>query len=449
MTTAPSAAPATITAPVADRALHPRLGWGWAAAFVIALALVLVLIYAIVELFLFGVGLWGTNIPFVWGFDLINYAWWISIANASSLIAVILALRRHGLRTAINRFAEAAALFSVICAGLFPIIHLGRPELFYWVVPYPPTFEVWPQFRSPLIWDFWSITTHIIVTTLFWYVGLIPDLAHLRDRAPAGKAKVVYGLLALGWRGSERQWYNHQLAYRILAALIVPLILVMQSVVAFEFAVTLVPDWHQMRFPFHFVVSALSSGLATVLLIAIALRRALRLEMFITDQNIDMMAKLLLAASVVLAYSYLDDAFTALLGDPYGRASFAARLSGQFAPFYWGAVLFAVLLPQILWLERVRVHSALLVGIAIGVNVGIWLDRFSVVIIGLYRDYLPSAWGHYQPTLAEWMLLIGTIGLFATMLLLFVRFVPVIVMFETKEEHQKQAGFEPPRERAP
>lgn len=447
--TAPSATPATVMAPVADGVLHPRLGWGWGAAFVGTLALMLVLIYAIVQLFLFGVGVWGTNIPFVWGFDLINYAWWISIANASSLIAVILALRRHGLRTTVNRFAEAAALFSVICAGLFPIIHLGRPELFYWVVPYPPTFEVWPQFRSPLIWDFWSITAHLVVTTLFWYVGLIPDLANLRDRAPAGPAKMAYGLLALGWRGSDRQWYNHQLAYRILAALIVPLILVMQSVVAFEFAVTLVPDWHQMRFPFHFVVSALSSGLATVLLIALVLRRALRLEMFITDQNIDMMAKLLLAVSVVLAYSYLDDAFTAVLGDPYSRVSFAARLSGQFAPFYWGALLLAVILPQLLWFERVRFRLVALVVIAIGVNVGIWLDRFSVVIIGLYRDYLPSAWGYYLPTLAEWMLLIGTVGLFAVAMLLFVRFVPVIVMFETKEERQTRGGLGQQREAVP
>jgi Ni/Fe-hydrogenase subunit HybB-like protein len=447
--TSSTANPAALTAPIAEHVLHPRLGWGWAAAFVLSLTLVVVLIYALVELFLFGVGLWGTNIPFVWGFDLINYAWWISIANASSLIAVILALRRHGLRTAVNRFAEAGALFAVICAGIFPIIHLGRPEYFYWVVPYPPTFEVWPQFRSPLIWDFWSITTHMIVTTLFWYVGLIPDLANIRDRARAGKAKLAFGLLALGWRGSERQWHNHQLAYRILAALIVPLILVMQSVVAFEFAVTLVPDWHQMRFPFHFVVSALSSGFATVLLVALLLRRALRLEAFLTDHSIDMIAKLLLAASVVLAYSYLDEVFSTLLGDPYARASFAARVTGQFAPIYWGAVLFAVILPQALWFARVRVSFAALMAIALSVNVGIWLDRFSVVVIGLYRDYLPSAWGHYQPTAAEWMLLIGTVGLFAAFMLLFVRFVPVIVMFETKEEQQKRIHIAHQKEAAP
>ncbi len=437
-----SGAPASLTAPVADRVLHPRLGWGWSAAFVGALILLAVLIYALVELFVFGIGVWGTNVPFVWGFDLINYAWWISIANASSLIAVILALRRHRLRTAVNRFAEAAALFSVICAGIFPIIHLGRPELFYWVFPYPPTFEVWPQFRSPLIWDFWSITSHIIVTTLFWYVGLIPDLANLRDRAVGGKSKLVFGVLALGWRGSDRQWYHHQLAYRILAALIVPLILVMQSVVAFEFAVTLVPDWHQMRFPFHFVVSALSSGLATVLLIALVLRRSLRLESFITSENIDMMAKLLLAVSVVLAYSYLDEAFSAWLGDPFARSSFLARVGGQFAPIYWGALLCSVAVPQALWAKRIRVSFAALIVIAIAVNVGIWLDRFSIVIIGLYRDYLPSAWGHYQPTLAEWMLLIGTVGLFAVLMLLFVRFLPVIVMFEIKEEHQRHVRRE-------
>ena len=422
----------TRTAPIAEVPLGPRLGWRWLATLGLAGGLLVFLIWGSIELFLVGVGVWGVNIPFVWGFDLINYTWWISIANAASLIAVILALRRHSLRTAVNRFAEAAALFAVICAGLFPILHLGRPWLFYWVFPYPATYEVWPQFRSPLIWDFWSITAHVIVSSLFWYVGLIPDLATLRDRANQGRAKLAYGIVALGWRGSAWQWHHHQIAYRCLAALLVPLILVMQSVVAFEFAVTLVPDWHQTRYPMHFVVSALVSGLATVLLIALVLRRSLRIERFITEWDISVMAKLLLASSLVLAYSYADEGFLALLGDPYGRDSWLGRVAGEFAGIYWGALLCGVALPQLLWLRRVRRGFWALLAICLGVNVGVWLDRFSIVVVGLYRDYLPSAWGLYRPTASEWMLLIGTVGLFCALLLLFVRFVPVVTMFETK-----------------
>jgi molybdopterin-containing oxidoreductase family membrane subunit len=427
-----------IATPIAEIPLSPRLGWRWLAALVLSGGLLLVLFWGTGELFLLGVGVWGVNIPYVWGFDLINYAWWISIANAASLIAVILVLRRHSLRTAVNRFAEGAALFAVICAGLFPILHLGRPELFYWVFPYPATFQVWPQFRSPLIWDFWSITTHMIVTTVFWYVGMIPDLATLRDRATARRAQLAYGLLSLGWRGSAWQWHNHQIAYRFLAALIVPLILIMQSVVAWEFSVTLVPDWHQTRFPMHFVVTALVSGLATVLALALVLRRSLRIEAFITAWDISVMAKLLLASSLVLAYSYADEAFLALLGDPYARASYLGRATGEFAAIYWGAILCAVGAAQLLWLRTVREGFWAPLAIAIVVNVGIWLDRFAIVVAGLYRDYLPSIWRTYAPTMAEWMLLIGTIGLFCVLLLLFVRFLPVITMFETRHAEREE-----------
>jgi Ni/Fe-hydrogenase subunit HybB-like protein len=435
-----TAAVETPTAPVAEAALGQPLGWLWWVLFAVASVLVVLLLYSVAELVVVGVGVWGTNIPFVWGFDLINYVWWISIANAASLIAVTLALRRHSLRTAVNRFAEGAALFAVICAGLFPIIHLGRPWYFYWVFPYPATFEVWPQFRSPLIWDLWCISTHVIVSALFWYVGLIPDLATLRDRARRRASKLAYGVFALGWRGSAWQWHQHQIAYRLLATLVLPLILFMQSVVSFEFAVTLVPDWHQMRFPVHFVVSGLVSGLATVLLIALLLRRGLRLEAFITDGDLSVMAKLLLAGSLVIAYSYADEAFMAWLGDPYGRASFVARVAGDYAPIYWGALLCTVGLAQALWFRRVRANFWALAVIAIGVNVGVWLDRFSIVVIGLYRDYLPSSWGDYTPTLPEWALLLGTIGLFALLLLLFVRFLPVVTMFETKHaEHEEKA----------
>ena len=425
------------TAPIADLALRP-LGWRWLLALGLTAALTLLLGYLTVELFVVGVGVWGTNIPYVWGFDLINYTWWISIANAASLIAVILVLRRHSLRTAVNRFAEGAALFAVICAGLFPVLHLGRPWLFYWVFPYPATYEVWPQFRSPLIWDFWSIMSHIVITALFWYVGLIPDLATLRDRARGWTARRVFGLFALGWRGSARQWYYHQLAYRGIAGLIVPLILVMQSVVSFEFAVTVVPDWHQTRLPAHFIVTALVSGLATVLLIALLLRRSLRLEAFITDDDVAVMTKLLLASSLVLAYSYADEAVMAWLGDRYAREGWLGRVAGDFALVYWGALACAVAAPQALWSARVRASFWPLVTVAVLVNVGAWLDRFSIVVGGLARDYLPSAWRDYAPTLDEWTLLLGTVGLFSGLLLLFVRYLPVVTMFETKHAERER-----------
>lgn len=439
MATRPAPHPAeTSTAPIAAIPLRPRPGWRWLAAFGLMAGLVLLLILASAQLIAVGVGVWGVNVPFVWGFDLINYTWWISIANAASLIAVILVLRRHSLRTAVNRFAEAAALFAVICAGLFPILHLGKPWLFYWVFPYPATFEVWPQFRSALIWDFWSITSHIIVTAMFWYIGLIPDLATLRDRAQRRAAKMIYGFFALGWRGSAWQWHHHQTAYRFLAAALVPLVLLMQSVVSFEFAVTLVPDWHQTRLPMHFVVTALVSGLATVLAIALLLRRSLRIEAFIDDQDIGLIAKLLLASCLVLAYSYADEAFLAWLGDPYARDGWLGRVAGDFALIYWGALLAAVAVPQLLWFARVRASFWALLAIAITVNVGIWLDRFAIVVGGLNRDYLPSIWRDYAPTLPEWALLLGTVGLFCALLLLFVRFLPVITMFEAKHAEREE-----------
>ncbi|HZC14786.1 MAG TPA: NrfD/PsrC family molybdoenzyme membrane anchor subunit, partial [Thermoleophilaceae bacterium] len=271
-----------------------------------------------------------------------------------------------------------------------------------------------------------------------WYVGLLPDLATLRDRARGRRRKLAYGFLALGWRGSAWQWHHHQIAYRLLAAAVVPLILFMQSVVAFEFAVTLVPDWHQTRYPVHFVVSALVSGLATVLLIALVLRRSLGIERFITDDDVAVMAKLLLASSLVLAYSYADEAFMALLGDRYARAAWLGRVTGEFAGIYWGALLAGVGLAQLLWFRRVRAGFWAPIAIAIGINAGVWLDRFSIVVAGLYRDYLPSAWGDYQPTYPKWLLLLGTAGLFCGLLLLFVRFLPVITMFETRHAEREE-----------
>lgn len=430
-----------ITSPVADVPLSPDFGWRWWIALLVSGALVLLLGYTLLSIVFIGVGVWGVNIPFVWGFDLINYAWWIGIANGASLFAATLVLRRHDLRTAVNRFSEGVALFAVICAGVFPIFHLGRPWLFYWTFPYPATYEVWPQFRSTLTWDFWAISTHVIVTSLLWYVGLIPDLATLRDRARNRTVRRIYGVLALGWRGSVRHWAYHQRAYRLVAILVLPLILIMQSTVAFEFAVTLVPDWHETRQPLHFVATGLAQGLSIVLLVAMLLRWGLRLERYIDDQDVDLLGKLVLASALVTAYLYLDEIAAVFLSDALTREATLNRVTGDYAGLYWAAITYSILVPQLLWFKSARTSTIAGVFVGFSIGVGIWFDRYSIIVGGLQTDYLPSVWRTYSPTLAETGLFLGTVGLFTMFVLLFVRFLPVVSMFETRhDEHEDKAS---------
>jgi Ni/Fe-hydrogenase subunit HybB-like protein len=425
------------TTSIAEAPLAPRFGWLWRIALLMAGALVGLLGLTLGASLYWGVGLWGINIPFVWGFDLINYAWWIGIANGASLFAAILVLRQNSLRTAVNRFAEAVALFGVICAGMFPIVHLGRPWLFYWTFPYPATYEVWPQFRSTLTWDFWAISTHAIVTTLLWYVGLIPDLATMRDRARRPLAQRIYGVLALGWRNSVRHWAHHQVAYRLVAVLVLPLILVMQSTVAFEFASTLIPDWHETRLPLHFVATGLAQGLSMVLLIGMLLRWGLRLGGHIDERDIDLLGWLVLASALASGYLYLDEIMLALLADPMERVAVVNRVRGDYAGFFWAAIVFCVLIPQLLWLKAARRSVVAGVFVGISISAGIWFDRFSIIVGGFQRDYLPSMWRAYAPTLVETGLLFGTVGLFAALVLLFARFLPVVSMFESRhDEHE-------------
>ncbi len=428
----------TYTAPIAEIPLSPDFGWGWTIALIASAALAALLVYTALGITFIGIGLWGTNIPHVWGFDLTNYAWWIGVANGSSLFAAILVLRRHSLRTAINRFAEGLALFSVICAGLFPILHLGRPWLFYWMIPYPAEFLVWPQFRSPLVWDFWAILTHIVVTSLFWYVGLIPDLATMRDRARRARTKRTFAIAALGWRGSGRHWAYHQRAYRLVAATVLPLLLVMQTVVAFEFAATLVPDWHETRQPLHFVVSGVETGLAFVVIAATILRRALRLERYIDDRDIDLLGKLLLSNAIVVGYVYAGELLTTFLADSETRRATINRFTGDYLALYWGAILLAVVIPQALWIKRLRMNPVAGVIIGLSVITGVWLDRLSIVVGGIEVGFLPSMRRSYSPTGEEWLLLIGTAGLFVALMLLFVRFLPVISMFETRHAEREE-----------
>lgn len=428
------------TGPVAAIPLSRRFGWGFTLALAAAGLGTLVLCYAVVALLWIGVGLWGTNVPFVWGFDLINYIWWIGIANAASLFAAVLVIRRHGLRTAVNRFAEAAALAAVVAAALYPILHLGRPWLFYWVFPYPATYQVWPQFRSTLIWDFWGIASHVIVTSLFWYVGLIPDLATLRDRAAAkGRmaAARAYGLFALGWRGSVAHWARHQATYRLVAALVLPLLLAAQTTVAMEFATTLVPDWHQARLPVHVVATGIPSGLGVVLVLATILRVTLDLRRYITDDDMDLLGRLFAASGVACLYLYGAELFVGALETDMTRDAFAARAFGPYAFHYWGAAALTALAPQLLWWRSLRQSALATVPLGLAAAAGVWLDRFSLVVGGLTRDHMPRVGPLYSPSVPEWTLLIGTAGLFALMLLLFARYLPVISMFETRHEESE------------
>lgn len=439
---APHSLPAPVLPPnpVAAIPLRRRFGWGFAGAIALAALGVLLLAYAVVMLLLFGTGLWGTNIPFVWGFDLINYVWWIGIANAASLFAAILVLRRHGLRTAVNRFAEAAALAAIAAAALYPILHLGRPWLFHWVLPYPATWQVWPQFRSTLVWDLWGIMSHVVVTSLFWYTGLIPDLATMRDRAQTQGRRAaarLYGLVALGWRGSVAHWARHQAAYRLVAALVLPMLVSAQTIVALEFATTLVPNWHQGRVPLHVVVTGIPSGLGVVLALAVVLRGTLGLGRFIDEEDMELLARLMAAASLACLWLYADELLSALLEEMATREATFARVTGPYAALWWGGMALTALAPQLLWLTPVRRNAAAAVAIGLGAAAGVWLDRFSLVAGGLLRDHLPRFGPIYAPSGPEWTLLVGTAGLFALAMLLFARLVPVVSMFEIRHEESE------------
>ncbi|WP_270937521.1 NrfD/PsrC family molybdoenzyme membrane anchor subunit [Falsiroseomonas oryzae] len=426
--------------PVAAIPLLRRFGWSFAAALGLAALGVLTLGYAVMALLLVGVGLWGTNIPFVWGFDLINYVWWIGIANAASLFASILVLRRHGLRTAVNRFAEAAALAAILAAVLYPILHLGRPWLFHWVLPYPAVYQVWPQFRSTLVWDLWGIMSHVVVTSLFWYIGLIPDLATMRDRAQARGRMVaarLYGIFALGWRGSVAHWARHQAAYRLVAALVLPMLVSAQTIVALEFATTLVPDWHQARVPLHVVLTGIPSGLGVVLALAVLLRRTLDLDRFIDDADVALLARLMAAASLACLWLYADQLLAAVLEEAETREGTFARVFGPYAALWWGALVLTSVVPQLLWLPWFRNTAPAAILIGLGAAAGVWLDRFSLVAGGLLRDHLPRIGPAYGPTTPEWTLLVGTVGLFALAMLLFARLLPVVSMFEVRHEESE------------
>jgi len=429
---------------IAAAVLRGRWSWRFWSGFGIACAGTLAFLQAITWLCITGVGIWGINIPVAWGFAITNFVWLIGIGHAGTFISAFLLLLRQRWRTSINRFAVAMTLFAAGIAGLFPILHLGRPWFFYWLVPYPNVMELWPQWRSPLVWDFFAIGTYLIVSLVFWYMGLIPDLATLRDRAVTRGKQVVYGLLALGWRGEARHWARYEKSYLLLAGLATPLVISVHSVVSLDFAIANAPGYHSTIFPPYFVAGALFSGFAMVLTLAIPLRRFFGLEDFITAVHFDHAAKLVLTMCVIISYSYAMEAFMAFYGgDEYEIAMLVDRWTGAYAPVYWTMLVINCAVPQVLWWRTVRRHLPTLFAVSILVNVGMWMERFLIVITGPHQDFLPSSWGMFYPTAWDWVFLFGSIAFFAFLFLLFIRFLPAISIAEMRELVRESARGEP------
>jgi Ni/Fe-hydrogenase subunit HybB-like protein len=445
MAAAPILGPGYSIGSVSDKISHIVLSrkppkW-WMLGFAGAFLLVMMLMYAMTYLFLAGVGIWGIDIPVGWGFAIINFVWWIGIGHAGTLISAILLLLRQQWRTSINRFAEAMTLFAVACAGIFPLIHMGRPWLAYWLFPYPDTMKMWPNFRSPLVWDAFAVSTYATVSALFWFIGLLPDLATLRDRAQNRPAKIIYGFLAMGWRGSAVHWYRHETASLLLAGLATPLVLSVHTIVSFDFAYGIVPGWHATIFPPYFVAGAIYAGFAMVLTLTIPVRKLFGLQDFITAKHLDNMGKVLLATGLIVGYGYMMEAFMAYYsGNPYERYMILNRMGGPYAFMYWTLIACNIVTPQFLWFRKIRSSVGALFTIAMVVNLGMWLERFVIVVTSLSRDFMPSAWGMYYPTRWDFAVLFGTIGLFLMLLFLFIRFLPLISIFEMRtlvEEERK------------
>jgi len=428
---APGHTYSSITEKISSIVLTRRTGIGWLIGFGIAFLLVMLFLAAVTYLLVKGIGVWGVNVPVAWGFAIVNFVWWIGIGHAGTLISAILLLLHQKWRTSINRFAEAMTLFAVACAGVYPLLHLGRPWLFYWLFPYPNTLGVQPQFRSPLVWDVFAVSTYFTISLLFWFVGLIPDLATLRDRSQNRAGRIVYGMLAMGWRGSAAHWHRYEIAYLLLAGLATPLVVSVHTIVSFDFAISILPGWHTTIFPPYFVAGAIYSGFAMVLTLAIPLRAAYGLEDFITMRHLQNMAKVMLVTGLIVAYGYLMEGFISWYsGNEFEQFIVVNRAMGPYAPFYWALLLCNVIVPQALWSERVRSNVLVLFIIAIIVNIGMWLERFIIVITSLHRDFLTSSWGMYLPTFWDWATFIGTIGLFLALLFLFIRFLPMISISE-------------------
>ena len=426
---------ATVSDQISAIVLTEKVRPGWVLAVMTAFGLVNVLFISVVWLLAWGPGVWGLNQPVGWAFDITNFVWWIGIGHAGTLISAILLLFRQQWRTSINRFAEAMTLFAVACAAMFPLLHTGRPWLaIYWLFPYPNTMGLWPQFRSPLIWDVFAVSTYGTVSALFWFAGLVPDLATLRDRAKSPIAQRIYGAAALGWRGSAKHWQRYETAYLLLAGISTPLVLSVHSVVSFDFAVSVLPGWHATIFPPYFVAGAIYSGFAMVMTLAIPLRKFYGLEDFITMRHLNNMAKIMLTTGLIVGYGYVMETFMAWYGgNRYEKFAFWNR---AFGPYWWAFalnVLCNVVIPQALWFSRVRRNTLALFAICLSVLYGMWLERYVIIITSLHRDFLPSSWGDFSGTVWDHMTFYGSIGLFLFLFLLFIRLLPMISMYEVRE----------------
>ena len=423
-----------------------HIGKKWTALFLLGFAFVNVLLVAVGWLLYQGIGIWGNNQPAGWGFDIINFVWWIGIGHAGTLISAILLLMRQKWRMSINRFAEAMTIFAVMCAGMFPLLHTGRPWTAYWLFPYPNWMALWPQFRSPLVWDVFAVSTYMTVSILFWGLGLIPDMATLRDRAKSKFARFAYGIGAMGWRGSAKHWSRYDQAYLILGGLSTPLVLSVHSIVSFDFATGIVPGWHTTIFPPYFVAGAVYAGFAMVLTFMIPTRVWYNLTDFITMKHIDWMCKIMLATGLIVFYGYLCEIFFAFYsGSEWEVFMMKNRLWGPYYLWYWGLLFCNGIVPQLLWSKKLRQHIPTVFGISLVVSVGMWLERFIIIPISLHRDFLPSSWGMYVPTIWDFAMFLGTIGFFIFMMFLFIRFLPMISIFEIRElfHRTKHSGSHP------
>lgn len=416
----------------------PRYFW---AVFFVCFLLAMLFLYSITYLISVGIGTIGVGIPVAWGTMISSFVWWIGIGHAGTLISAVLLLLRQPWRASINRFAEAMTLFAVAMAGLYPILHLGRPWFFYWLLPLPNTHMHWPQWRSPLVWDFAAISTYAMVSLLFWYMGLIPDLAILRDRAKRRGTQVFYGLLALGWRGSAYHWARYKVVYYLMAALATPLVVSVHSIVALDFTFAIVPGYHSTILPPYFVAGALLSGFAMVLTIAIPLRWAFSVEDLITLKHMDNAGKLMIASGMIVIYGYVSEAFFAWYsGEAYERMMMVQRAVGPYSVLFWTMLACNCVALQLLWLRSVRRNMPLLFAVAVFINIGMWIERYVIVVSGPSRDFLPSAWGEQSLTWLDYGILFGSLGTFFALVFLFVRILPAITIFEVEELAEEGKG---------
>ena len=426
----------SVTETIGSIVLKPGLrqpkAWYFAAA--LAFSLLMLFFVAAGWLLYRGTGIWGINIPVGWGFAIVNFVWWVGIGHAGTFISAVLLLLHQKWRTAINRFTETMTLCAISCAGMFPLLHLGRPWVFFWMAPYPDTMGLWPQFRSPLVWDMFAVGTYFTVSLIFWYCGLIPDLATIRDRATTRGKQLFYGVLAMGWRNSAVHWQRHQTAYLLLAGIATPLVLSVHSVVGMDFAVAMVPGWHETIIPPYFVAGAIYSGFAMMLNILLPIRWLYGLQNIITPRHLNNIGNIMLVLGNMVAYSYIIEEFMAWYsGDIFEQSTMADRAFGPYGWIFWALIVINILVPQALWSRRVRLNPVALFFVALSANVGMWVDHFLIIVVSLTHDFTPSMWRMYYPTFWDWATMFGSVGLFITLMVLFVRFLPLIAMSETRE----------------